>query len=205
MTENQIRIQYLVKRLRYKHSDNQNIMQQLDRILWYSIPVVYLNWENDVRQIEHGIDLRKQKKRRTRHYLLDMRSRFINLHFVTFTFNEDVMTSTNDDTRHRYVARFLNEHTRDYYANVDYGSKTQRQHYHAVVALKDYPMPPFPYGYYDIEVVREDKRNNGDLKAISTYINKLANHAGKLGTGRAFHKRHSNGLKECDVDLELPF
>lgn len=202
MTQNQIRIRYLVHKLRYKHKENQNIQDALTRILWYSIPVVYPNWEIEDKLIEQAIDKRKKQKRRTRRYLEGMTTCYSQLHFVSLTFRDDVLDSTTAQTRHRYVSRYLDSISRDYFANIDYGEKNEREHFHAVVALKNTPTSDFPYGWSNIKPVGRYKRKNGDIKAISTYINKLSNHANKVTAGRTFHKR---GMKEVDLEMELPF
>ena len=203
MTNHQISIQYLVKRLRHKYKDNPTANALLDKILWYSIPVVYPNWEYEQRAISKQINNRKQKKRRAKHYLHDMQDVYgvDALHFVTLTFNDDTLSSTSERTRHRYVTAYLNEHCLAYYGNIDYGKKNEREHYHAVVKLRSDTLPPFPYGFHHVKAVQSVKKKNADINCIATYINKLVCHANKATTGRAFRSK----VMEADIERELPF
>lgn len=202
MTDRQIRIAYLVKHLRFKYKDKPELNAQLDRILWYSYPVVYPNEEIDRRLIQKGMDSRKRQKRRTRNYLNTMVEVYGHtLHFVTLTFRDDVLSNTSERTRHRYVASFLNEHCLCYYANIDYGAQNEREHYHAVVKLRGDSLPVFPYGFSNCKPISSAKKRNGDIGSIATYMNKLISHANKATTGKAFRSR----WMEFDPEAELPF
>ena len=57
--------------------------------------------------------------------------------FATFTFNNQVLKLTNEATRKIYIARFLKKHCSYYIANIDYGSKNEREHYHAIILLNE--------------------------------------------------------------------
>lgn len=202
-TENQIKIQYLVKRFRWVHKDDAESISALEYILWYSYPVVYPDAFEDVgsslRQAQNVIDARKRKKNRYNRRLRDMAQSYDVLHFVTLTFTDDVFESTSERTRHRYVQRWLNENCRDYLANEDFGKSTGRQHFHAVVAFQSdvSSVQPWAYGFYKFKLVKlsEDR----STYRLSSYLLKLVNHSGKFGTGKSFSKR---GLKEVD---NLPF
>ena len=50
--------------------------------------------------------------------------------FLTLTFTNETLENTNQDTRKRYVKRYLKEVSNQYVANIDYGSKNEREHYH---------------------------------------------------------------------------
>ena len=95
--------------------------------------------------------------------------------FITLTFTNDVLATTSAPTRRRYVTRYLNKFGGDYVANIDFGSQTDREHYHAVVGfdiLLDTPL--WNYGFKNIQHIRiQDKT---DTK-IAKYIAKLTNHA----------------------------
>ena len=53
--------------------------------------------------------------------------------FLTLTFNDKTLATTSAETRRRYVARFLSNQCPNYVANIDYGGKRGREHYHAVI------------------------------------------------------------------------
>lgn len=197
MTENQIKVRYLVKKLRYKYKDDAIKNAMLDRIYWYSYPIVYPNWETEDVIISRAIDRRKEKKKRVNRIILDMVNSYDELHFVTLTFNDDSLANLSERTRHRYAQQWLNDNCKDYFANVDYGSKNGREHFHAIVALSDIVIP-WKYGFMNVKKAHVSS-NYIDRCKISSYLLKLSNHALKVGTGKSFRKR---GLKEVD---SLPF
>ena len=53
--------------------------------------------------------------------------------FLTLEFSPQCLAETNNDTRRKYVARYLKSISEYYVANIDYGGKKGREHYHAVV------------------------------------------------------------------------
>ena len=195
LTQNQIKIQYLIQRYRWRHKGDKKANDALDRILWYSYPIVYSREEQAA--VVKAIDRRKAKKKRTNRYLADMAKCYDDLYFLTLTWRDEHLDGLSERTRHRYVARFLEENTRDYYANQDFGSRTEREHFHAVVALKS-EMNKWPYGFAKLKAIKRPADSTTRHK-LATYLLKLVNHAGKATTGKAFHKR---GYKEVD---NLPF
>lgn len=198
MPNNQIKVFNLVKRMRYKYREQNKDQSQIDKIMWWSIPVVYPNWDREALEIDHQQLLRHQKKKRVNAMLREMWTEQDNLAFVTLTFSDDVLKTTTEQTRHRYAAKWLGEQCRDYVANIDHGAKTGREHYHAVVAFNNLlPTQEWLYGYSSIKPINKGVDNA--KSKMSAYIVKLQNHAGKIGTGRLFRKR---GMKTVD---NLPF
>lgn len=195
MTSNQIKIQFLIKGYRFKHKDDPEKIRQLERILWHSIPVVYPNWYWEMGELENAIHNRKLAKWRTNKYLNEMAECYDHLFFVTLTFNDECLKNTDEKTRHTYVARYLKQQARCYYANIDHGEKNEREHYHAVVSDR-VDFSAWTHGAINAKEIRLDRK---DIKRISTYMRKLTNHAFKLGTGKAFHSR---GILNPDT---LPF
>lgn len=134
------------------------------------------------------------------------------LYFVTLTFDEDTLKDTSKDTRHTYISRFLKDNAFYYIANIDYGTKNDREHYHAIVLLdedqknalsvipnnvKGYNCSNYNYGFSFYEpVLIPELLFNDDLATfeniifntddtsckIATYMNKLTNHAYKDST-----------------------
>ncbi len=95
--------------------------------------------------------------------------------FLTLTFTDKVLESTNQDTRKRYVKRYLKEVSNQYVANIDYGSKNEREHYHAIV-LCDKVKYSFwhKYGAIKGEII---KLEDNTSKKLGKYVAKLTNHA----------------------------
>lgn len=107
--------------------------------------------------------------------------------FVTLTFRDDVFDTTSVETRRRYVARFLKQSCDTYVANIDFGEKNGREHYHAIVDKKINPLE-WKYGSCNVERVRPCKN---DSVAVSKYLTKLTSHAIKESTGHAYRLIYS--------------
>lgn len=197
MTDNQILISFKIDSLRWKYKKNNDKVNSeiLDRIFWYSYPIVYPEWENDLKCLYQAKKARKQKKKRVKKYIQNMFASYHaqNLYFVTFKFPPKTY-KTKENTRYQYVARYLNQYADDYYCNIDYGAENGREHYHAVVATHCF----MPYDNKKLDIKVKPIKFQSAAR-LSKYILKLSNHATKLSTGRSFHKR---GMREVD---ELPF
>ena len=101
-------------------------------------------------------------------------------YFITITFNDNALSSTSEQTRRRYVSRWLKEYSNEYVANIDYGGRNGREHYHAVVKFNGISLPKdWPYGFIKVDKVRTSE---ADTKRVSKYISKLTNHAIKNTT-----------------------
>lgn len=118
--------------------------------------------------------------------------------FATITFTDAVLASTTEEQRRRYVRRYLKRYADVYVANIDYGSKNEREHYHAFIFCLDpkgLDLKKWKYGSIDVERVRPAA--NGSER-MSKYISKLTNHAlkdhGKMP--RMIFSRHPLKTKE---------
>ena len=100
--------------------------------------------------------------------------------FLTFTFTDDVLNKTSSDTRKTYVVRFLKSFGVPYVANVDFGSKNGREHYHAILQMPSINLTQWKYGALNGKIVR----NSTDDVKLAKYISKLTNHAIKETTKR---------------------
>ena len=101
--------------------------------------------------------------------------------FLTLTFTDEVLNSTTEETRRRYVARFLKSISENYVGNIDYGSKNDREHYHAIVEGQNLDLSGWTYGFTLSLNVGYDNIIT-DSARLSKYINKLSNHATKKST-----------------------
>ena len=100
--------------------------------------------------------------------------------FLTFTFTDEVLQRTSPDTRKQYVRRFLNSFNVPYVANIDFGSKNGREHYHAILQMSKIKLTEWKYGALNGKSIRN---TNDDVK-LAKYISKLTNHAIKETTKR---------------------
>lgn len=96
--------------------------------------------------------------------------------FLTLTFRDDVLNNTSPRTRCLYVKRFLKSLSTDYVANIDYGKKTEREHYHAVILADHYSQDSWEYGFSKGKPI---VYNTEDPLPVAKYITKLTNHAVK--------------------------
>lgn len=117
--------------------------------------------------------------------------------FLTLTFTDEYLAKTSEETRRRMVSRALKGCCAVFVANIDYGTKNQREHYHACVIpredglaswkshLKTYTDVPdlrsweSTIGFIDIKKVGSSEK---DLIRIPKYIAKLSAHALKKST-----------------------
>lgn len=104
--------------------------------------------------------------------------KYNNCIFLTMTFRDDVLNNTSQETRRRYITRFLNEQCLYYVANIDYGFKNEREHYHAVVIAKNNEVDGVFYrlNYGSINFERINYNEFTSTK-LAKYVNKLTNHA----------------------------
>lgn len=100
--------------------------------------------------------------------------------FLTFTFTDEVLQRTSSDTRKQYVRRFLNAFNVPYVANIDFGSKNGREHYHAILQMPKINLTQWKYGALNGKIIR----NTSDDIKLAKYISKLTNHAIKETTKR---------------------
>lgn len=91
--------------------------------------------------------------------------------FVTLTFTDEIFARTSAATRKVYVKRFLASVCKVYVANIDFGKKNEREHFHAVVGSRFDPTT-WKYGNCDVKAIRY-----GNSDRVGKYITKLSFHA----------------------------
>lgn len=115
-------------------------------------------------------------------YLHALGSSRYSVYFFTLTFNNKCLETTSKSTRRRYVHYFLEPFSIDYVANIDYGEKRGREHYHAVV-LTDRPIDKTSWerkcGFLKVDPCYI-KPN--DIRRLTNYLAKLTNHTLKAST-----------------------
>lgn len=104
--------------------------------------------------------------------------------FLTFTFTDDVIGRTTADTRRQRVIRLLKSFGVPYIANIDFGARNHREHYHALLQVPSIDCKAVinQYGYGAIKC--EKVRSADDNVKLAKYISKLSNHAIKETTKR---------------------
>lgn len=129
--------------------------------------------------------------------------------FLTLTFTDEVLEKTNEETRAKYVKRFLKSQCAKYVANIDFGAKKEREHYHALVMPLDGSISLKEWHKYGGIKAERVKNTEKDCEKVSKYVAKLSNHALK-NTGRMPRIIFSRGWRQMscfyDENLELlPF
>lgn len=125
--------------------------------------------------------------------------------FLTLTFSPKTLDTTSAESRRKYVTTFLSEYSDNYVANIDFGKKNNREHYHAVIDCK-VPTSNWQFGHALAEIVqapqdlkrkvpkRYQSLSDEEQKTLMTrdhenrlskYIAKLTNHAIKETTKRS--------------------
>lgn len=93
--------------------------------------------------------------------------------FLTLTFNENIINSTSENTRRKYVQEFLKSESDYYIANVDFGEENGREHYHCIVVTDKIDCADWKkYGGRFFEKVKKTKLS---AIRISKYLTKLTN------------------------------
>lgn len=120
----------------------------------------------------------KRLKTRIKHML----ETYPNCIFLTLTFKNDVLEKTSEETRRRYVTRFLHDNFTEFVGNIDFGAKNGREHYHVVANSRVDPHN-WIYGDLDVKPVRYNPEKP-DVTKLAKYVAKLTNHAIKKTTKR---------------------
>lgn len=137
-------------------------------------------------EYEKILKARYQKASRIRKRLVYLLSRYKNIWFITFTFNNNYINKC-DRTKRDLIKMVLNTHDFKYMLNIDYGKKNEREHYHCILATNlDLDVNQFIQFYYEggFSLSIQCKNGYDDFKRLSKYLNKLTNHCIKATTKR---------------------
>lgn len=152
---------------------------EVSRIIVNGVYYDFLDYCRNVPSLDCALRINESKKRKSS----KVREKIEELVFsgkaifITLTFSNETLKNTSFETRRRYVARYLKQYSKNYVANVDYGAKNGREHYHAVVSNDITFDNWYKYGAIHEERVRTKE---DDLVRVSRYVSKLSNHALKV-------------------------
>lgn len=116
--------------------------------------------------------------------------------FLTLTFNPKTLSNTNYDTRRKYVRDFLKSQNDYYVANIDFGEKKGREHYHAIICGDNIDYASWKYGTCNGRRIDTDDKS---IDCISKYVTRLSNHALKQSTGKAHYLIYGKKIKELTM------
>lgn len=98
--------------------------------------------------------------------------------FLTLTFTDSALTDTTAKKRRVAVSRFLKSTGCQYVANIDFGKKNHREHYHAVIQCDKIDGEYWRNNWGSIDFLKIRLKDlKSDTKKISKYTAKLSNHA----------------------------
>lgn len=213
MLNNELKVYYLIKKLKYRYSSQIcNYVSYYERvcdadyltfIIYNSLPIVYLDVEENMPEFMRLASNRANQKTRCKKYLTKMfNTKKSNLYFVTLTFDDSAF-ELKPNVRRKYVLQWCAANCFDYFGNVDFGKTNSREHYHIVCDLKDY-YDMWEYGFMYSKPINVSKVS---ITRINKYLHKLVNHSSKITSGKSFHKRKSKKslVSINDFDLEKIF
>lgn len=172
--------------------DKMTYLNAMDGVIQdYALDEQYFDLLNeyDYNDIKEARKINKASYQRIKR-LKDKITQYINEKpciWATLTFTDEVLNTTSQDTRRKYVRRFLKQHCDSYIANIDYGvdeKYTQREHYHALMVVNRMNKGSWTYGWDKYKKVRVNQKSSP--VRISKYISKLTNHAIKESTRQCF-------------------
>lgn len=105
--------------------------------------------------------------------------------FLTLTFTDEVLANTSEFTRRKYVSRFLKDECINYLANIDFGSKSDREHYHAIVKSKTKKINLHKWASYGLINAQRIRNTDADIIRTAKYVAKITMHALK-SVGRKY-------------------
>lgn len=132
-----------------------------------------------------------------------------NVKFLTFTLNNRFLIKTDQKTRERYIKNYLNIYADDYILNIDFGTKTNREHYHAIATpkYKLFDITKFAkiYGFVNVEPIGTLKRYENINKTLEDLTERLTNHAIKDSTqnNRIIYSRKQSKHQELSFKNKL--
>lgn len=127
--------------------------------------------------------------------------------FLTMTFNANILASTNEETRKRYIIDFLQNQCDTYILNKDYGKTKEREHYHAIIRVsasfkrdrqKLIDLQAYKYGKITAEHIKASKEK------IQETAEKLATHATKRTTRNSdiiYSRKHKTNKTNKSVQI----
>lgn len=151
-----------------------------------SLEALKNTYGKDVARVTANINNSKRKKYKRCRHRIEQTVLDGNAWFVTLTFSDKTLERTSKDTRRQYVRRNLQKHFEIYVANIDYGSKNEREHYHSLIYCQHDPTNEIKsfwdkYGFSKTEQVRTTE---DDAKRTIKYVVKLTRHALKETTSK---------------------
>ena len=166
--------------------NNGQVLDEHEKQEFEQFKLIYNTLSEDEKRVIYNLNIARWRRiKRTRHFINKLFCLAVLTNstcaFVTLTFNDNTLNTTTELARRKRVRRFLDRVCLGYFANIDFGKTNEREHYHAILVLKnDFDKELFNYweqknGFYNIKPIS----CNDDLTNVklSKYLNKLTYHA----------------------------
>lgn len=148
----------------------------------------YLAFKNNLifeenKDYERILSARYMKVSRVKKRLIYLLCRYKFIWFCTFTFDNYYINKC-DRTKRDLIKNVINTRDFKYILNIDYGKKTEREHYHCIIAT-NYNLDLNQYLQDNYSCFCSALLCNttiDDIKRLTKYINKLTNHCVKAST-----------------------
>ena len=134
-------------------------------------------------EYEKYLKARYSKVSRIKKRLIYLLTRYDYIWFCTFTFS-DKYINKSDRTKRDLIKQVINTHDFKFILNIDYGKKTEREHYHCIIATDiNFDVNQYFQSHYPCYCLAIPcKKGKKDFVRLSKYINKLTNHCIKATT-----------------------
>ena len=119
--------------------------------------------------------------------------------FGTLDFTDKALNTTTPKTRRIVVSRYIRQFAENYIANIDFGEKKGREHYHFIAFTKNkFDINQWNYGggkFLQVPI------NEKDIKSTKNYVLKLNNHSYKESTKLQRVIKDKNNILDNIVEL----
>ena len=134
---------------------------------------------------EKYLQSRYQKVSRIKKRLVYLLTRYDYIWCCTFTFSNKYIDKC-DRTKRDLIKEVINTHDFKYILNIDYGKKSEREHYHCIIGTNiNFDVNQYFQSHYPCHCLAIScKKGKDDFVRLSKYINKLTNHCIKSTTKR---------------------
>ena len=134
-------------------------------------PEIFLDF-NDVLMVQRYLENRHKRNKRLRNRIEKLLCSDSPI-FGTLTFSDKTLNSTTQEQRRLLVVRYLKSCNCSYVANIDYGKRNEREHYHFIADKRINPKGWLNNGALKLLKIK----SNSSALRLARYLNKLYNHA----------------------------
>ena len=164
-------------------------------------------------ETKRKIKAETMRKYRTYKHILSIVNKYDAIS-LTFSFTDETLNNTNEQTRLQYIKRYLNAFASDYVLNKDFGALNGREHYHAIATpkYKIFLYDAYKYGNLEFKKIHQNgqykninKNNETIAKRFLNHALKETTHKSKLIFARCHRQSTSKYKRKIDAFLNKDF